>query len=581
MRDELPRWVPPIGLAAIALAWLSTVSPYVQGGDNPELATLFAQWGVAHPPGYPVYTLYLRALSFLPASSPAHGAAIATALLGLAAVAVLYKAVRAWGASAWSALLATTLFATATLPWSLSTAAEVFALNTLVAALVLWFGAPFAPLTPALRCVALGAVAGVGLGNHLSCVALAPVGLYALAREARESGRPARSVGLALLAAVPGVASYLALVAVARLGGDLMRWGDTATLGGLVHHALRRDYGTLSLSASAHPPMPGPHLAALASGLWSESRGVGVVLALVGLSTALAGRSRRAHTAALLGALLLAGPCLVARFNVPLTGLGPAVVSRFYLLPLTLLVVPVAMGFDRVVHNVALDPRLRLLLVAAFAAVGIGLSRPEVQAAHAPDVEHYLLDTVESLPPRAVLLATGDEVTLGTRYTRHALGLRADVVTVNPSLLHLAHYRARTSAQLGVALPAPRDGSVDSVALARALLGTGRPLFLADLFTNNIVYALPTYPLGTLIRVLPDGTPPPPLREVLAENEARFQGFRMRPTTGTAAPWQAVARERYARNWFALGAAARAQGQPAVAALCYRRALGYAPWLQR
>ncbi len=581
MRDELPRWVPPLAFAAIAVAWLSTVSPHVQGGDNPEFATLFARWGVAHPSGYPVYSLYLRALSFVPASSPAHGAAIATTLLGLAAVAALYMAARAWGASAWSALLATTLFATATLPWSLSTAAEVFALNTLVAALMLWFGAPFAPLTPVLRCVALGAVAGVGLGNHLSCVALAPIGLFALVREARASARPARAAALAVLAALPGIANYASLVVVARLGGDRMLWGNTSTLGGLVHHVLRRDYGTLSLSAAPRPLAPGAHLVALAEGLWSESRGVGVILALVGLVTALTGRSRRAHTVALVGSLLVAGPLLVARFNLPLVGVGAAVVARFYLLPLTLLVVPVAMGFDRVVHNVALDPRLRLLLVAAFAAVGIGLSRGEVQTQHAPDVEHYLLDTIETLPPRAVLLTTSDDVTFGTLYTRHALGLRADVVTINPSLLHLDPYRVRVSAQLGVALPPPRRGSVDSVALARAVMATGRPLFLAEVFSQAIVYALPTYPLGTLVRVLPDGTPPPPLRDVLADNEARFQGFRMRPTTGTAAPWQAVARERYARNWVTLAAAARSQGQSTVAAVCERRALGYAPWLRR
>jgi hypothetical protein len=118
-----------------AAAYLPTAARSVLGGDNGEFATLFHAPGVAHPPGYPLYLLYLRALSGLPAASPAHGAALATALLGAAAAAALFSAGRAWGASRGASAFAALAWALSSLPWRLATQAEVFALNALLAAL--------------------------------------------------------------------------------------------------------------------------------------------------------------------------------------------------------------------------------------------------------------------------------------------------------------------------------------------------------------------------------------------------------------------------------------------------------------
>ena len=59
---------------------------------------LGARGGVAHPSGYPLYVMYLRAMAWLP-GTPAHAAALATALLGAAQIGVLHAACRAWGSA--------------------------------------------------------------------------------------------------------------------------------------------------------------------------------------------------------------------------------------------------------------------------------------------------------------------------------------------------------------------------------------------------------------------------------------------------------------------------------------------------
>src|SRR5690348_12022087 len=88
-------------VAAAVYLWIAP--PHITGGDNAEYVTLGTIGGVAHPSGYPLYLLWLRAMSWLPAGSPAHATAIATCVLGVAQLLVLHAACRAWGARALAA----------------------------------------------------------------------------------------------------------------------------------------------------------------------------------------------------------------------------------------------------------------------------------------------------------------------------------------------------------------------------------------------------------------------------------------------------------------------------------------------
>jgi hypothetical protein len=63
----------------VVYVWLAPT--HIVAADNAEFATLGAIGGRAHPSGYPLYVLWLRAMAWLPAENAAHRAAIATALL--------------------------------------------------------------------------------------------------------------------------------------------------------------------------------------------------------------------------------------------------------------------------------------------------------------------------------------------------------------------------------------------------------------------------------------------------------------------------------------------------------------------
>src|SRR5882724_9666524 len=172
------------GLVALcALVVYAYLAPaHVVDGDNAEFSTLSVTGGIAHPSGYPLYLLWLHATSWLPGSSPAHTAALATAILGGAAVAMLHAACRAWGARPLAATTACAIFAGAPVVMRVASEAEVFILNALLVSAVLWLAARGGPLRGERRAAALGLVAGLALANHLTCVLVAPVGILGVVR---------------------------------------------------------------------------------------------------------------------------------------------------------------------------------------------------------------------------------------------------------------------------------------------------------------------------------------------------------------------------------------------------------------
>lgn len=578
--NDAPRWTLPASVALVTAAYLATCAHAVLGGDNGEFATLFAEGGVAHPSGYPLYTVWLRLWSWLPASSPAHGAALATALLGGCAAAALVFATRAWGASRWGSLFALGAWAFASLPWRLSTHAEVFILNAALALVIAGLASPDAPVKGTRRTALLGLAAGAALANHLSSVLMAPLGLYGLYLGVRESDRRARAVGAAVLSLAPGLATYGYLYVTARHPEGRWVWGATETFAGLMRHALRSDYGTFNLSADSQRPNALAAVWFLVKRAVFDLRVLPPVLGLAGFFALTREVGDRARTVArgFYGATLaLAGPVFMTRFNIPPVGLGALVVERFHLMPEALLAAMAARGFDHLSERAPLRARAQATLAGAVAALGFTLSLPEVGDDHEATVETYLLDTLDTLPPNAVVLGTGDHRTLGFPYVQRALGHRRDVLHIDPMLLPLAHYRARIERALGRRFPFPVGPNTPTVKVAETVLSTGRELYLTNVFSRAIPRAMPTYPLGTVIRVLAPGSRAPRPDELIAANDALYQRYRLRPSRIPLPPWQADAQSEYARVWTTLADAADAAHRPDVAAPLRARATLYTP----
>jgi hypothetical protein len=581
----MTRWlVERGGLLALAVLafYLAWASPYVTENDTAEFATLGRVGGIAHPPGYPAYILWLRLWAWLPTSA-AHGASIATALLGAAAIATLHAACRAWGARPLAATCACGIVAVAPIVARYHTSAEAFALNNLVAALVLLLAARRGPLAGGSRAFALGLVAGIGLAGHLTCALLAPVGLLGVARGAREHARPAVGLGLAVLGLALGLACYGYLFVAPD---HAQSWQHPATLDALLDIVLRREFGGPTAFGGSGSDVP--VLAQLAELGRTVGRTWLWVLPFVGVLVLVLRCRPRARGDAdpgdgetslawslLAACILLAGPLLVTQFDTPINWFGLYIVHRFHLLPALLLAVPIAVGLDAIgrwaprrrwTESPALREGLALVACAALAIPTV----PYLARFHSPAMERAVRNTLTTLPPDAVILGVIDEVDVGAHYLQLTEGLRRDVVVFRWDAIDRPWYRARVK----LALPPP--GS-EVVALAEALLAQGRPVFVRQ---NElaITMKLPTYPYGTLLRVLPRGAPLPSLDEQLAINAviyARFDLAYERP--GPDAEVATMVHLKYAATWRGLAEQLARAGRAEEAGLATARADELAP----
>ncbi len=567
-----------VGLAALLLYGL-TASTTVQGGDAGELLTVAATGGVAHPPGYPLFSALAGWLVAIPLGPVPWRAAMAAGLLAAAGVALVTRAVQLWTGHALAAVAAGGTLALSTLCWRYATVSEVFAGGVFTAGAVLAVAAKvdkgWAGPAP---CGALGLAIATGIANHHTVVLLAPIVLWTLWLAARE--RPVAGLVAGAAGLVPGFLAYLRLMAP----GGTWRWGETESWGGLAHHFLRRDYGTFSLAISDAEVAIWAHPVDWAAGLPLEFAGLGFLLGTVGLVVGL--RQRTGTGLALLATLLLTGPVFFLRFNLPVEGFWTVVTSRFHLLPNTVFAVFVGLGTAAWLDSPVLQGRA-LRVAGVVAALALSALQAVGEAPHRgwTVLEDHGRNVLQVVEPHALILGNGDSRLFAMLYLQEVEGLRPDVAYVEPDMVGYPWYRARLNARHPGLLPEGEDQvAVPLERLAAAHYGQ-RPIYLAPrlLETPGVQRRLPpAYPYGAvLMRLVGPGETPPEPRAVEAQLESSLAGFTLRSRVETphqaSQTWESEAWDQYAITFDILADAFEGAGDSEGASRCRARAAELSP----
>jgi hypothetical protein len=458
-----------VGLVAFVV-YAMTLYRTLPGGDSGELVGAVASGGVIHPPGYPLYSLLGSVfLHAVPTGSLAFRLNLLSATCDAFAAALLTLVVARTMRSAWAGLVTGALFAFAPGIWRYALVAEVFALNNLIVALLLWLAVLYEETRDRRYAFGGAFVVGLGLSNHQTVLFTAiPVVVWALVASRGELLRPAALVRL-VLAGLAGLLPY-AYLPIAASHHAFVSWGAADTWDGFWTHVLRREYGTFRLApvgvgvdiAAADVRVAWWNFAREQMGPWAS------LVGLVGVAACFKEGWKRPRSLApwALVPPFLSVVVMMQLGNLPVgQPLYREIVARFWQEPEIFLCIFAGVGFAVVMAAVATAPRaapVRLAWLAPGAAVVIAtlqlsLHYGDLDRHENHLVEDYAAEILRAAPEGALLVTKGDLITNGLRYLQLDAHLRPDVRIVDQELLATAWGRplfARNDPS--VAFPGPR-----------------------------------------------------------------------------------------------------------------------------
>lgn len=162
------RWLPTVLFLVMLALYVNTLAPTVLPADSGEFQLVSNVLGIAHPPGYPLYTLLGKLFTLFPIGDGAYRVNLFGAVCGALTVAVVARSVwRSTDSAAASLLAAGALGLSATF-WAQSTVANIRSLTALLTAVCLALLLRWGESRSRRYLVAFGACFGLGLGHHLS-----------------------------------------------------------------------------------------------------------------------------------------------------------------------------------------------------------------------------------------------------------------------------------------------------------------------------------------------------------------------------------------------------------------------------
>ncbi|MCA9990560.1 MAG: DUF2723 domain-containing protein [Anaerolineales bacterium] len=385
------------------------------GGDGGDLITAAVTLGVPHPTGYPLYVLLGQLISHFPAGNIPFRFNLFSALCLALAAGLVAATTRARPGIQLAAGLT---FALLPLVWSQAVISEVYGLNLLLVAALLWVLRRPMPPPAARPGLAAGLLWGLSLTTHLTSLLLLPLILWSWTR-------PPRPVLRYFLAGLLLGLTLLCLPPLLAAGSSPVVWGDLSHPAGwwwLVSGQLYR-YNVLALP-------PADWLPRLAQ--WSRAALLGYAwfilpLLWLGRRTLLApGRGNPTWPITLTATL----------YTLYAFGYHTNDAAVFLLPALLLLSILLADGLR------PLGPAALLLPIALLMLNfdGQNLSRDQIVRPLAGSV-------LRAAPANAILMAPGDQTIFTLWYFQHVEGQRPDLILVDSNLFAFDWYRQRLGQQ--------------------------------------------------------------------------------------------------------------------------------------
>jgi hypothetical protein len=483
-----PVWVGLL-VALVALAvYLKTLAPSVTFIDSGELATVACTLGIAHPTGYPLFTLIGWVFSRLPiAAEEIVRLNIMAAVFCAAGVFVFFQTIHflltvvarpkpsvtsrsaannIGGFVGAAPLIASTgsalILAFSETYWSQATSIEVYSLHVFFLALVLLcfiranyfhlenMSAGGRSLTETSWWILFAFSLGLAFTNHMTTILLAPGLLYlyfAVQGGSKESWQRVLRMGIPFLV---GLSVYLYLPIRASKGA-LLNWGNPVTLERFMWHLSGKQFRVWLFSSTE---AAGKQLSYFINSLPHEFAYIGVILAFMGVIV-----SFRANRKLAIGVLLLFLSCVFYSINYDIHD-----IDSYFLLAYVCIALWSGFALLQVCawSNVFSQPRVvvAVILVTCLAPMYMHYKRNDESSNYL--VEDYTKNMFASVQPNALVISYQWDFWVSASYYYQVVkGCRSDIAVVDKELLRRSWYLLQLERRYPWLIQGSR-GSVDA-----------------------------------------------------------------------------------------------------------------------
>lgn len=432
---------------SIGTIYFHNVTRDVYSGDIGDLVTAAWVFGVAHPPGYPLFTFLGHLFThYIPGSlPPVSKMALISVIASLVGLIFFYKFAFRVTKNLYLSFLSTSILAFSYLFWIQAEIPEVFGLNNLFIILILYYSILFYEGKKAKDLYLLVFLCGLSLTHHQTILFIFPTVLLLVIKHFKFVFLNPKRILIMSGIFILGLLPYI-YVPIAASHNPVINWNNASNLNNFIKLISRSAYGDFA------PPVFAVQLdvkyiivADYFKTLVSNYSYQIIFIFFLGLIRLF--QKNRYLLFTLFLAFFLSGPFFIFYCAVYANTEGHmGVIERFYVASAIIFMFFVTYGFlllNSLLSRIFAKKYYVYLLLCYFLIIPYLLlvyNYPKTNLSTTKIGQNLVIDMFKSIPNNSILLLSGDTPTFNSWYMHYVLGFRKDIIIINSKMTQANNY---------------------------------------------------------------------------------------------------------------------------------------------
>lgn len=468
-----------IGLLYIVInfIFIKLQSRFIFGGDSAEYSTVARTWGIAHPPGYPLYSFLINIINrVVPFETTPWRITLLSSIPTLIAAYYVYKILSFLRLQKPIAFMVSILYILLFPVWQYALIPEVFALHMMFVTVITYLLLQFAKNSSKSVLLYISFLIGLCISNHHIFVLFIPGWIY-LIKDKLQKIRGDKKLQIQMLLLVMLGASFYLYSIIVSFNNTLLDWENAKTVQGFFQLITRSSYGSFKAYSGSAANIAN-QLSDMISGLifiLLDFKPLGIIFVCLGIYVSK--RYGKQFSQFLIVSLALHFVFLFYTNFVLTSSISEGMYERFLIPIYYILVLFLACGLDYFfkryylpIVNIIKNSSLKTVAQASyFLFIGVFVLLIAVQnyktisfIAHEDAFEQFGKDLVNTVPHGGILTTQGDTTTFTVYYRIYGLQERKDLVFFQLGLMGKPNYISMIQKRYpGLNISSPLKNSAD------------------------------------------------------------------------------------------------------------------------